>query len=181
MADCISLFALAARGLRIKLATVLNSTHRGPNGTYHDHELDLCSVFNFSWRIIALQYCVSFCRTSTWISHGYTYIPSLLPPLPPPTTTHPFRLSQSTDLSSLHYTANSHWLFTLHGNAYVSILLFQFVPPSPLPTMSTSLLPMSASPLLPCKQVHQSPLSRFRIYALICDTCFSLSDMLQSV
>ena len=34
--------------------------------------------FIFNWRIIALQYCVGFCHTSTWISHRYTYIPSLL-------------------------------------------------------------------------------------------------------
>ena len=43
-------------------------------------------LFIFSWRIIALQYCVGFCRTSTWVSHRYTYIPSLLN-LPP--TSHP--------------------------------------------------------------------------------------------
>ena len=43
----------------------------------------------FSWRIVALQNFVVFCQTSTWISHSYTYIPSLfnLPlisfPIPP--------------------------------------------------------------------------------------------------
>ena len=36
----------------------------------------------FYWRIIAWQYCVSFCHTSTWISHRYTYAPSLLNLLP---------------------------------------------------------------------------------------------------
>ena len=36
----------------------------------------------FYWRIIALQNFVIFCQTSTWISHKYTYIPSLLN-LPP--------------------------------------------------------------------------------------------------
>ena len=36
----------------------------------------------FYWRIIALQNCVVFCQTSTWISHRYTYVPSLLN-LPP--------------------------------------------------------------------------------------------------
>ena len=36
-----------------------------------------------NWRIIALQYCVGFCHTSAWISHRYTYVPSLLnfPPI----------------------------------------------------------------------------------------------------
>ena len=32
----------------------------------------------FYWRITALQNFVVFCQTSTWISHRYTYIPSLL-------------------------------------------------------------------------------------------------------
>ena len=29
----------------------------------------------FSWRIIALQCCVGFCHTWTWIGHRYTYVP----------------------------------------------------------------------------------------------------------
>ena len=31
-----------------------------------------------NWGIIALQYCVRFCRTSVWTSHRYTYVPSRL-------------------------------------------------------------------------------------------------------
>ena len=31
-----------------------------------------------NWRIIALQYCVGLCQTSTWISHRYIYVPPLL-------------------------------------------------------------------------------------------------------
>ena len=38
----------------------------------------------FNWRIIALQGCVNFCCTATWISHMYTYIPSLWSLLPGP-------------------------------------------------------------------------------------------------
>ena len=43
----------------------------------------------FCWRIIDLQNFAVFCQTSTWISHRYTYIPSLLKlspislPIPP--------------------------------------------------------------------------------------------------
>ena len=40
-------------------------------------------ILFFNWRIIALQYCVSFCHTSALISHRYTYVPSLQN-LPPP-------------------------------------------------------------------------------------------------
>ena len=39
----------------------------------------LCWII-FNWTIIALRCCVGFCRTSTWISHRYTYVPSCLPP-----------------------------------------------------------------------------------------------------
>ena len=48
--------------------------------------LGLFFFFNsfFYWRVIALQNFVVFCQTSTWISHRYTYIPSLgaSPPSP---------------------------------------------------------------------------------------------------
>ena len=39
-------------------------------------------------------------------------------------------------------------------------------------SMSTSLFSMPASPLLPCKYVHQYHLSRFHIYVLIYDIVF---------
>ena len=38
-----------------------------------------------NWRIIALLCCVGFCHTTKWISHKYTYVPSLLN-LPQPST-----------------------------------------------------------------------------------------------
>ena len=47
--------------------------------------LSFC-YFIFNWGIIALQYYVGFCHTSTLISHRYTYVPSILS-LPP--TSHP--------------------------------------------------------------------------------------------
>ena len=37
-------------------------------------------IFFISWRLITLQYCSGFCRTLTWISHGYTCIPHPNPP-----------------------------------------------------------------------------------------------------
>ena len=46
----------------------------------------MCFFKIFNCRIIALQYFVGFCCASTWISHRYTYVPSLLN-LPP--TSHP--------------------------------------------------------------------------------------------
>ena len=80
------------------------------------------------------------------INQPQAYICSL-PPI-----SHPSRLSQSTGLSSLCHIANSHWLSILHMVVYVFPMpLSQFIPPSPSPTVFTSLLSMSASPLLLCK------------------------------
>ena len=69
-------------------------------------------LFIFNWRIIALQYCVGFCHISTWISHSYTYVRSLLNL--PPTPSHPSWRSQSPSLSSLSHIPNRHWLSILH-------------------------------------------------------------------
>ena len=58
------------------------------------------------------------------------------------------------------------------------MLLSPFMAPflsSPVP-LSISRFSMSAPPVLPCKEVHQYHLSRFHIYALTYDICFSLSD-----
>ena len=54
-----------------------------------------------NWKIIALQYCVGFCQTSTWISQRDTYVPSLLHLHPTTLVCH-----RTLNLSSLHHTAN---------------------------------------------------------------------------
>ena len=121
----------------------------------------------FNWRIIALKYGVGFCRMSTWISHRYAYVPSLLNLTPTPS--HPSccsvakscltlwdpwtsRLSPSTSLSSLSNTANSHWLSILRAVVYMfpSYCLHSFHPLL-LWAVTTSLYFMSESPWLPCK------------------------------
>ena len=52
----------------------------------------------------------------TWISHRYTYVPSLSPSTP----SHSSRLLQRLGLTSLNHAANSHWLlFILHMSVYL--------------------------------------------------------------
>ena len=59
--------------------------------------------------------------------------------LEPWTPSHPLRCPRALGLSTLHHTGNSHWVSILHMIMYVSVLPFQFVPPSPSTTVSTSL------------------------------------------
>ena len=94
--------------------------------------------FIFNWKIITLQYCVGFCHISTWVSHRYTYALSLLN-LPPtfPTSSHSSRLSESTGFELLASYKFPLGIYFTYGIAYVSTLLFQFVPPSLSPTLST--------------------------------------------
>ena len=49
------------------------------------------------------------------------------------------------------------------------------------PLVSIRLFSTSTSLFLPCKPIHLYHFSRFHIYALIYDICFSLSDLLYSV
>ena len=67
----------------------------------------------------------------------------------------------------------------------MSIPISQFIPPPPPPALpplvSIRLFSTSVSLFLPCKLVHLYHFSRFHIYALIYDICFSLSDLLHSV
>ena len=71
----------------------------------------------FNCRIIALQYCVSFCHTSAWIGHGD------LPPLEclshPPHHRTPPGCDRALGLSCLHPTARSHGLSILHVVMYM--------------------------------------------------------------
>ena len=71
-------------------------------------------TFIFNGRIIALLCCVGSCHPPMWIGRKYTYALFLLnlPPLHTPSL--PSRSSQSTELSSLCYTATCHWLSILH-------------------------------------------------------------------
>ena len=78
------------------------------------------------------------------------------------------------------FSTAQHICFT-YRNLYFSMLLSPFISPSPSPTVSTSLFSLSASPLLPCKQIQGYHLSRFYTHPLIYNICLSPFDLLQSV
>ena len=130
----------------------------------------LKNFFIFNWRRIALQYCIGFCHTSTWISYWYLCVTSLPSPI------------HSTHLGWQRAPVWAPWvidkfplaIYFTYWNVHASKLLSQFVTPSPFPTVSTGLFSMSTPPLLPCKEVHQYHLSRVYIYVLIYNICFSL-------
>ena len=104
-------------------------------------------------------------------------LPPESPPLPTPS--HPSRVSQSTKMSSLcPYGTFSLAIYFTNDSVFMSMQLSQCVPPFPFPLCVQSPFSMSASLLLPCKLGHQYYFSRFHIYALIYEICFSLSDLL---
>ena len=117
--------------------------------------LNLVSYFVLNWRITAFQCCVGFCCMPVWTSHHDIYVPSLLSILP---------LSQPTPLSCQRapgqapcfaWQPPTHYLFerqaglpvlhgdlplaicSMHGSAYMSVLLSSFILPSASPTGST--------------------------------------------
>ena len=98
--------------------------------------------------------------------------PSHFPPHPSPLGCH-----RSPSLNSASYSKFPLAICFTHGNVHVLMFLSQFIPPSPSLTISTKLFCMWVSPLLPFRLVPQYHLSRFHIYALIYDICFSLSDL----
>ena len=113
-----------------------------------------CAIFFHFFKLENnyLPCCVDFCHTTMWISHKFTYVPSLLN-LPPHSHTIPplwVATESWVELSVLHRNFPLAFYFA-YGNVYFLILLSQFVPPTPSCTVSASLFSMSVSLFLPCK------------------------------
>ena len=119
---------------------------------FKDVDFQKCFFFFFNLRIIALWNFVVFCQTSTWISHRYPCIPSLLnlPPISLPIS------PLEVDAERLFEFPKPYSKFPLaiyftYGNVSFHVTLsIHLTLSSPLP-MSISLFSMSVSPLLPCK------------------------------
>ena len=78
-----------------------------------------CFVFFWFWSVTVLQSCVKFLLHNE-VDQLYVYMCSL--PLEPPShlpPSHPSRPSQSTELSSLHYTAGFLYSTILHMAMYI--------------------------------------------------------------
>ena len=133
----------------------------------------------FIWGKIALQCCVGFCCMTTQINHNYTFITSCLSLHYLPKS-HPCR-SSDVRLGSLCYIITFHQLSILQRVVYMLMPLSPFIPLYSSPIVSISLFSINRFPFLPCKQVHQYHFSRFHIYALMYDICFSLPDLHHSV
>ena len=131
----------------------------------------------FNWRIIASQCCVGFCHTSIWMSHRYTYIPSLLNLLLTFLSTPPRQVitGHQAEVPALYGNFTLAICFT-HCNRHISMLLSQFVSSSPSLAMSISLFSESLAALQ-----TSSSIPFFQIpYTCINIWCFSLSDFLHS-
>ena len=113
------------------------------------------NLFIFNWRIIALQCCLVSAIHHHESAIGIHMSPSSRTSLPPPTPSHPSRLSQSQAELPVLYRDFPLAIYFTYGNVflYISIILSQFVPPSPFPAVSVSLFSMSESLFLPCKYV----------------------------
>ena len=123
----------------------------------YSYERKCKMFFNFYWRIISLQNCVGFCQKSTWVSHRYTYAPSLSNLLTTSLPTPPLYFVTEPQFEFWVITANSHWLSSLHMVMWVSMLLSLYISPSPsspLTHVHKSVLCLVSS-LLPCKWFHQ--------------------------
>ena len=92
---------------------------------------------------------VSVCCTMKLINYMYAYIPPFWTSLPPPPS-HASRSSQSIELPVL-YTSFPLAIYFIHHSVYMSMLLSQFNPLSPSPSVSTSPFSTSASLFLPRK------------------------------
>ena len=82
------------------------------------HTFKFFSIYFFSLRKIALQSCIRFCHTMTWISHNYTHIPFLSSLFPLPIA-HLSRSPQNASMCSLGYIATSHQLCISHMIIYI--------------------------------------------------------------
>ena len=121
----------------------------------------------FNWRLITLQYCISFAQHRNESATGISVLPILNPPassLPIPSLwAVPVHQPQASSI--VHRTGLATRL--IHDITHVSMPFSQIFPPSPSPTESTRLFYTSVSLLLSHIQSYCYHLSKFHICALV--------------
>ena len=124
--------------------------------------------FIFNWRIIALQYCIGLCHTTTWIAMSICMsAPSWVSPTPPSISPACVVAEYCVELPVLESKSPLAICFT-YSSMCVSMLL-SICPILFFPHPVQSLFSMSVSLLLLCKWVHQYHFSRVHMYTLIHD------------
>ena len=137
----------------------------------------------FNWRLITLQYCVSFAIHQHESTTGIHLFPILnCPTLQPPSPYHPSGLSQCTSpkhpVSCIEPGLVIHFIFDI---IHVSMPFSQIIPPYRSPTESKRLFYTSVSLLLSRIQDYSCHLSKFHIYVLVYCIGVFLSGLLHSV
>ena len=95
----------------------------------------------FNWWKIALQCCVGFCGTTTWIGQNTHTPPPSWTSLPHPSL--PLWVVTERQAEPPVYYSSFPPLSVSRSSVYVSMLLSQFVPPSLYPAVSTACVSMS--------------------------------------
>ena len=105
-------------------------------------------IILFNWRLITILWWVLpyIDMNQPWV---YMYPPCPKSPLPPPSTSHPSGLSQSTGFEyPVSCIELGMVIYFTYDNIHVSILFSQIIPPLPSPTESKRLFFTSVSLLL---------------------------------
>ena len=121
----------------------------------------------FNWRIIALQCCAGFWHTThEWVIILYIYV-YIYPPsgasIPPPILPLQGITKHQAELP-VSYSSFPLVIYFKYDRVYLSMILSQFILPSPSPAVSTCHFSTYVFPFLLCKWVHQYRFSKFHIY-----------------
>ena len=103
----------------------------------------------------------------------YACVPSVLKPLPPPSTSYPSRLFRAPALGALLHASNSHWLSILHMVMYM-FQCYSLKSSHPLLLLSPKVcLCLLCCPA--CRIIGTIFLNSLYIYMLIDSICLSLT------
>ena len=103
-------------------------------------DLSFLLFFFFHWKLIALQLCVGFCKTTMQIRREYCF--PLEPPLLPPISSL-LSLTEHRAGVPVLYSRFPLVIYFTHDSVYMSMLLSELILPSPSPSVSTKMSSMT--------------------------------------